>query len=289
MNTLRSLTSETVEESSTLVQSIFRNYRSRILECAGNIAFADKHDGSPVTEMDIEIEEALQAAMQQVFPDIPVVGEETGYDDSDFSSPCWLVDPIDGTRAFIKNTPTFTSMAALILNNETIAAVIYNPSTDDMYVAKKGDGAYKNGRRIDLATMPLSRTAMSKKEFIPALDSLLQSAGVTCEPAPSGGGYGFITVLDGRNAARFNLRSSGATHDYAPGGLLIQEAGGVIVPLLNDDGSDATEYTFRSRSFVSCHPALEPPIQNCIEAIRELERRARSSVELPINAVPPTA
>lgn len=277
MNNLRPLSQETIEESSALVQSTFRSYRSRILDHAGNIAFTDKYDGSPVTEMDIEVEKALQTAMQREFPDLPVIGEETGYEDRNFPPHCWLVDPIDGTKAFIENKPTFTSMAALILNDEAIAAVIYNPSTDDMYVAQKGRGTYKNGQRIDLAATTLPKVAMSKRQFIPALDILLQSAGVTCEPAPSGGGYGFITVLEGRNAARLNLKSRGSTHDYAPGGLLIQEANGVIVPVLEDDGSDATEYTFRSKCFVTCHPALAPFILEHTEEIRELERQSRSN------------
>lgn len=277
MEAPQSFTPEMIQNSLDLVQSTFRGYRSRILERAGNVEFTDKHDGSPVTETDVEIEEALQAAMQREFPDIPVIGEETGYENDNFPSLCWLIDPIDGTKAFIASTPTFTSMAALIHNNETIAAVIYNPSTDDMFVAQKGKGAYKNDQRIDLSTLPLPKTAVCKSEFIPVLNQLLKSVGIKCKPTPSGGGYGFTTILDGAMAARFNLKSSGTTHDYAPGGLLIQEAGGIIVPLLEDDGSDATEYTFKSKCFVSCHPELAPFIREHIEKIRDLERQSRAS------------
>jgi fructose-1,6-bisphosphatase/inositol monophosphatase family enzyme len=74
-------------------------------------------------------------------------------------------------------------------------------------------------------------------------------------------------VLDGKESARFNLLSGGYTHDYAPGGLLIREAGGVIIPVADD------EYTYESRSFVACHPGLESLIRPHAKDLRELEQR----------------
>lgn len=258
------LTAEIADGSLTLVQDVFRRFRSPILKRAGNSRYTAKFDGSPVTETDTEIELALQAELAQQFPEVPVFGEETGYG-ADLPPACWLVDPIDGTESFIKGTPTFTSMAVLIQAGEATAAVIYNPSTDDMYVARAGHGAYKNDIRLDLRQQKLPAKALCKGRHIEALNHLLLSTGVVCEIAPTGGGYGFTMVADGQAAARFQLHSRGQTHDYAPGALLVREAGGAVIPI-----EDKT-YAYDSRSFVACHPGLETIVCTHLEELRRLE------------------
>lgn len=247
------------------VEDALRRARPLILENAGKISDHDsKHDGSPVTHIDIAVEDQIMAELAHLSPGIQVYGEESGYDDN-VTGTFWLIDPIDGTESYIKNVPVFTSMAALVHNGETVASVIYNPSTGDMYTARKGLGAYKNGQRLDLASMPLPRVAFCKEMFIEALNEILKPSGVACEVAPKGGGHQFALVADGQSAARFTLHGRGYTHDYAPGALLVREAGGAIVPV-NDD-----VYTYKTRSFVACHPKLEPLLRPHVLTFRELE------------------
>jgi myo-inositol-1(or 4)-monophosphatase len=260
------LTQEVIDGSSTALQQGFRRFRKIVLERAGKSEYTSKEgDGSPVTDTDTEIEEALQADLALQYPDVPVFGEESGYDDNNLPPACWLIDPIDGTKSFIENVPTFTGMAVLIEHGEAIAAIIYNTSTDDMYTAQKGKGAFKNGTRIDLAAVPLPPIAFCKTAFIEDISAILAPKKVVGESAPNGGGFGFTMVLDGLAAARFQLHGGGYTHDYAPGGLLVGEAGGALVPILDD------EYTFKTRSFVACHPELETVIRSHIPRLRELE------------------
>jgi 3'-phosphoadenosine 5'-phosphosulfate (PAPS) 3'-phosphatase len=101
--------------------------------------------------------------------------------------------------------------------------------------------------------------------FIKTLDEVLQPAGVICKSAPKGGGHQFLQVAEGEAAARFTLHGRGHTHDYAPGALLVREAGGAIIPV-NDD-----TYTYKTRSFVACHPKLESLMQANVATFRELE------------------
>jgi fructose-1,6-bisphosphatase/inositol monophosphatase family enzyme len=258
---------QVIDGSLTLVQDVFRRVRPMLLERAGKSAYSDKQDGSPVTDTDVEIEKLLQAEMAKQFPSVPVFGEETGYDEDNLPDICWLVDPIDGTKSFIAGVPTFTSMAVLIKDGEAMMSIMYNPSTDDMYVATKGGGAYKNDVRIDLSKLPLPKPAFCKEAYIAPLNELLQTAGVTFGIAPTGGGFGFAMVADGLAAARFNMRSRGYVHDYAPGALLVREAGGVIIPILEG------VYTYKTRSFVACHPALETAVRAQLPRIRELENK----------------
>lgn len=254
-----------INQALAVVQDIFRQVRPLILGRAGHSKYKSKdRDGSPVTETDIEVERTIQAAMAKHFPDVRVYGEETGYDEN-VTGTFWLVDPIDGTKSFIEGVPNFTSMAVLIQNDEAVASVIYNPSAQDMYVAQKGKGAYKNGVRLNLADVPLAKTAICKGRFIDELTRMLAPKGITCDTKPEPGGYGFAMVAEGSAAARFNMLSRGYIHDYAPGALLVREAGGVILPIQEES------YTYKTRSFVVCHPELQALLRPRLADLRALE------------------
>lgn len=259
-------TPQEVNDSLALILEIFKQFRPIILARAGKTAFTTKTgDGSPVTETDVEIEKALQAKLAEKFPSIPVFGEESGYDDAKLPPACWLVDPLDGTKSFIANQPTFTCMAVFIQNKEATAAIIYNPSTQDVFTAQKGEGAFKNGVRLDLTAIPLPKVAFCKSIFFEEINAMLAPKSVSCQEPPAGGGHGFTMVADGQAAARFNLHGGGYTHDYAPGGLLIREAGGALLPILNDT------YSFTDNCFVACHPELAETIRPHLARLRELE------------------
>lgn len=249
------------------MQDAFRKVSPYILEHAGKSGHTNKSDGSPVTEADKAVEKVILAAMAERFPDVPVFGEEAGYDETNLPEVCWLIDPIDGTGSFIENIPAFTNMAVLIQKSEAVASVIYNVALDEMYVAQKGKGATRNGVRLDLHNTPLPPVAYCKGRFIEPLNTLLEPANVQCQLGPNGGGNGLSLVAGGQIAARFNLLGGGYVHDYAPGVLLVQEAGGDIV-LLQD-----AKYSLKTRSFVACHPQLAPLIRQHASEIRELELR----------------
>lgn len=262
------MTSDAATDQLEAVQDIFRQVRPRILAAAGKDIRSNKHDGSPVTDTDIEVEEIVQAEMARRFPGLPVFGEESSYDEDNLPPACWLIDPIDGTKSFLENTPAYTCMAVLIQDGAAVAAAIYNPFYDAMYTAIKGRGAYKNGQRLKLADQPLPSVAYGRERLVAVFNEILKPKGVTCEPGPTGAGYGFSRVAEGSLAARFNFPhkpGGGNPHDYAPGALLVTEAGGAIVPFEEGD------YTFQTRSFAACHPALESLIRQNAQRLRSLE------------------
>jgi len=99
---------------------------------------------------------------------------------------------------------------------------------------------------------------------------MLQSQDVIAEEAPTGGGFGFTTVLEGIAAARFNLHPGGYTHDYAPGALLVREAKGILWPIRDDPNR-----SFEARSFIACHPGLEFTEAD-LEKLRSWEKPLKS-------------
>ena len=262
------ITAEFIDAMVLHLKSTFKVVSSIILENAGNIAYKDKLDGSPITEIDKQVENIILASFRAIFPEVPIFGEESGYSD-DLPDFFWLIDPIDGTKSFIEGIPAFTSMAVFIANEEVLASIIYNPSTDEMFVAQKGKGAFRNNEKLNLSQKPLPATAGSKGRYFEYLNSIMASVHVSCELAPVGAGYGFARIAEGKTAARFQLNSGGYIHDYATGALLVKEAGGAIIPIKEKT------YTFRSKSFVACHPALTKIIENNIDGIRNIENLLR--------------
>jgi fructose-1,6-bisphosphatase/inositol monophosphatase family enzyme len=265
------LTPDEIEAALQVMQDAFKQVRPYILERAGKSAHTSKSDGSPVTEADVAVEKVILDTMARHFPGMPVLGEESGYDEHTLPPICWLIDPIDGTKSFIENLPAYTNTAVLMVDGQPAASIICNIVTNDVYTAKKGGGAYKNGKRLDLANLPLPRVAYCKGRFVDALNELLKPAGVTCEVGPNGGSFGFSSVAEGRIAARFNFMARGYLHDYVTGALLVLEAGGAVIS--TEDGP----FTPRTRSFVACHPKLAPLIRQHASELRELELRLQDA------------
>jgi len=258
------LTDEIVNTMSLSMQDTFKSVSPIILKNAGNTSSRSKADGSPVTDTDILVEQTIIKKFSEQSPGIAVFGEEGGYENN-LPQTYWLIDPIDGTSNFIKNVPTFTSMAVLISGQDIISAIIYNPSTDEMFTAQKGKGAYKNNQKLSLATTDLPNNALCKHEHIDPINKILKPKHIECEVAPAGGGHGFTMVVDGKAAARFQLHSRGHIHDYAPGALLVSEAGGAVIPI------KCNVYTYECRSFIVCHPQIKDILAKNIEAIQLLE------------------
>lgn len=245
------------------LSALFRQLRPEILSHAGNISHTEKNDGSPVTEIDTHIENEIIASMSKEFPEIIVYGEESGYA-PELEGDYWLIDPIDGTSSFITNTPTFTNMAVYIAHGKTMAAIIYNPSTDQLYTAINGLGAYRNGEKLDLTKLTPAPIALCKGRDLVAISDILESSGTKGFVAPDGAGNAFAMVAEGAAAAKFSLHSRGYIHDYAPGALIVSEAGGAIIPMDNET------YDYRTKNFIACHPTLTHTIKERIESITAL-------------------
>ncbi|ADN08314.1 3'(2'),5'-bisphosphate nucleotidase CysQ [Sulfurimonas autotrophica] len=114
-----------------------------------------KDDKSPLTEADTKANEIICSSLQKLYPNIPIMSEEnkqTEYEIRKEWQYYWCVDPIDGTKEFIKKNGEFTVNIALIYKDIPVLGVVYAPAIDEMYKAKKGEGAYKNGKKLPLKT-----------------------------------------------------------------------------------------------------------------------------------------
>jgi histidinol-phosphatase len=111
-----------------------------------------KADQTPVTRADVEAEELIRRAITAAFPDHGFYGEETGSRglDAEF---LWLVDPIDGTRSFVRGYPFFSTQIALMCRGEVIVGVSSAPAFNEIAWAEKNHGAYLDGHRCRVSSV----------------------------------------------------------------------------------------------------------------------------------------
>ncbi len=126
-----------------------------------NLEVKTKADKSPVTVADVEAEQAIRAIIEQRFPDHGFHGEETGSTGCDREY-VWLVDPIDGTKAFVREYPMFSTQIALMHRGELVIGVSSAPVYGELAWAERGKGAWLDGRRLGVSTVSsLDQAALS--------------------------------------------------------------------------------------------------------------------------------
>ncbi len=134
-----------IEAAEAATQVIQRFYRR-------NIEVREKADKSPVTAADVEAEKAIRAVLQERFPDHGFFGEETGEHRRD-AEYLWLVDPIDGTKAFVREYPMFSTQIALMHRGELIVGVSSASEYGQLAYAEKGQGAWLDGKGITVSAI----------------------------------------------------------------------------------------------------------------------------------------
>jgi len=147
-----------------------------------------KDDKSPLTEADLKSNAIICKALEELYPHIPILSEENkevAYADRKDWEYYWCIDPIDGTKEFIKKNDEFTVNIALIHQDTPVLGVVFAPALGDMYSAKKDEGAFKNSQKLPLKTNNNSEENLTivaskshltdeTKEFIDNLTSNIQ-------------------------------------------------------------------------------------------------------------------
>jgi 3'(2'), 5'-bisphosphate nucleotidase len=205
---------------------------------AQDFAVEHKDDDSPLTQADLASHRIIVEGLRRLAPDIPVLSEE----DADIPwsvrrawTRHWLVDPLDGTREFVKKNGEFTVNIALVEDGRPVLGVVYAPVFDYLLHAESGAGASlrEGGRDIDVgtrrpATVPL-RVAASRSHLDPRTAAALERMG-DCERHGLGSSLKFCRIAEGRIDVypRFGPTSE---WDTAAAQCVLEAAGGVVLRL----------------------------------------------------------
>jgi len=184
----------------------------------------------PVTEADLAVDTMLRETLMAARPDYGWLSEETPDDQARLSSErVFIVDPIDGTRAFIEGNPTWSHSLAVAEDGKVTAAAVFLPMHDKLYLATRGSGATLNnlsmtvsGRdTLDDAEILAARPAMDPQHWknaeVPRVKRQFRSSLA----------YRMALTAEGRKDAMLTLRATWEW-DVAAGTLLIEEAGGIV-------------------------------------------------------------
>lgn len=187
-----------------------------------------KDGGSPVSEADIAVDNFLRERLINLAPDCGWLSEETEDDRARLGAPrLWVVDPIDGTRAFIQGRTDWTVSVALVENGRPVLAALFAPMQDALYLAASGDATTLNGARIsanDGAELASVHAAGPK----PMLERLSKVApDLVAEPKVFSLALRFARVAAGTLDLAF---AGGNSHDWdlAAADLLVHQAGGAL-------------------------------------------------------------
>jgi len=125
-----------------------------------NLQVSSKGPGDFVSSADKRTEKTIIEELQKAHPEYGIITEETGIINKSNIKNRWIIDPIDGTMNFLNGVPQFAISIAYEENNEIICGVIFNPITNEMFCAEKGNGAYLNNSRIRVSNKKKLKDAL---------------------------------------------------------------------------------------------------------------------------------
>lgn len=190
-----------------------------------------KTGGSPVTEADIEVNRLCAARLQTVRPEYGWLSEETIDSlDARRKQRCWVVDPIDGTRAFMRDDPNWCVALAVIEEGRAVAGVLYAPRQDRFYEAWTGGGAFLNGQAVRVSTCAAETGCrlITNEEMVTSPRWPEPWPVVTlARPKPNSTLLRMALVATGEWDATVTLTHK-SDWDLAAGTVLVEQAGGVV-------------------------------------------------------------
>lgn len=235
----------------------FRSAELALRHQAAGIAAESKPDDSPVTIADKECEKMIAAALEESFPDDGILGEEGARKESR-SGRRWIVDPIDGTRDFVRHDPLWGVLIGLEDRGETVAGVVHLPLLNQTAWASRGAGAFRNDQRLrvssicDVSQAVISINALTRIRDMPFSRDLIDFVSHFWSFRCLGGTPDAIMLA----AGEIDVWIEPQVHewDLAAVQVILEEAGAKFF-------SFGGERTIYATNAIACTPGLEKEIR----------------------------
>jgi len=233
------------------VVAIARQAGDAILEVyATDFDVQAKEDDSPLTLADMASHRVIDASLRALTPDLPIISEESGLPDFEERSQWnryWLIDPLDGTKEFVKRNGEFTVNIALIDNHRPILGVVHVPVTNKTYVGCEGAGSTIRVNdeapqeiRVAASSASAVRVVGSRSHRGSSLDAYFEALGEV-EMLPMGSSLKFCVVAEG-NADIYPRLGLTSEWDTAAAQAVVEQAGGAVLLL------DGTPLTYNAKA-----------------------------------------
>ncbi len=223
---------KTAIEAAQAAQAVIKKYYEEGFE------IQIKPDETPVTIADIKTEETIKKIILDAFPEHGFFGEETGKvnEDAEYN---WLIDPIDGTKSFVRRYPFFSTQIALMKGDELILGVSNSPEFNELAYAEKGYGAWLNGKKISVSDIDtIKQSTLSTGNLVNiAASSQWGNLGKLIQQVNRIRGYGdfYHYHLLASGKIDIVLESDVNILDIAALAVIVREAGGVFTDLTGNE------------------------------------------------------
>lgn len=209
-----------------------------------NLQVSVKGPGDFVSAADRKAEKVLQEELAKARPGYGFVLEESGKIEGSDKSHTWFIDPLDGTTNFLHGLPIFAISIGLAREGQIVAGLVYNPATDDMFIAEKGQGAYHNNRRLRVSGrremadaligcgVPHLGKAKEHPRFMAELSAVMAKASNIRRLGAAALDLCFVAAGNYDGFWERNLQP----WDMAAGMIMVREAGGFVTDA--DGGQD---------------------------------------------------
>lgn len=183
-----------------------------------------------VTTADLKVEAFLREKLTELVEGSSFIGEESEHGQP--GKTVWIVDPIDGTSNYARDLKMSTVSVALREGNETVAGVVYQPYTEEMYRAEAGKGSFLGNERLSVSSRPLSNSMFCtswsayKKEFAEMCFGVSRRLLPLCEDIRRFGTAAYELCLLAHGRIDIYYEANLQPWDHAAGGLILREAGG---------------------------------------------------------------
>lgn len=185
-----------------------------------------------VSLADRETEDLIRDGLARAFPDDAIIGEEGGTEAAHADGPLWIIDPIDGTMNFLRGVPYWSVAVALMVDRELMIGITYDPVHDELYTARRGGGAFRDGQPIRASAVsdPNKAVIGATFSFKMSIDSYGRLLTAILEGGSDHRRLGSTALMmahvaDGRLDACATLMCN--SWDVIGGLMLVEEAGGV--------------------------------------------------------------
>ncbi len=230
------------------------------LKLQPGIVAETKADNSPVTVADRECERLIAGMITEAFPSDGLMGEEGAHGQSS-NGRKWIIDPIDGTRDFVRGNPLWANLIALEAQGEIVAGVVNLPLLSKLYTGARGMGAACNGITIHTSTKKTPEESVlcfnryDRLEGFASREVLLDWAARFWSLRGLGGAADAMMVAAGQ--AEVWIEPAAAPWDFAPLKIILEEAG---AHYLNFDGGSS----IYAGNCIACAPGLEKEVRRLI-------------------------
>lgn len=211
---------------------------------ASDLSVDSKPDMTPVSDADIECERMLRSRIESERPDDAILGEEFG-GDAVFEGRQWIIDPIDGTKNYVRGVPVWATLIALLEDGKPVVGVVSAPGLARRWWASKGDGAYKSfmggaAQKIsvsgvtELEDASVSFSSLDGWRERNLGDNFIKLSDITWRLRGFGDFFSYCLVAEG--AVDIAAEPEVSLWDLAPLAILVEEAGGRFTSLAGVDG-----------------------------------------------------